>query len=468
MNDKILLIEDDNAYAESIKALLAPQSLSVDVASTGSEAIKKFKTSGTQYSVCILDYNLPDMTGADVAQLIFRQNPNQEIMFMTADDCKETFRSMTSFGYTKRFLMKDEEPQHLVSKIKEAVHHYNHVGRKFTGVSTDSITDIEKELTSIGLIGRSKALHKIYKEILKLKSSKCSVLILGESGTGKELIASALNNSSNKYFPVNCATYGSGSENFLATQLFGHVKGAYTGADKDVSGVLERAHQGTVFLDEVHCLSPGSQRLLLRAVESKKIAKFGDTQGTGMTSDFRLICAGKPEIETLITDDRFVKDLYYRIAEYVIRVPKLSERPEDIEPLTLHFVEKINKESSRKISIRAEAIRILEDFSWPGNVRDLKNTITQLSLQSPDGEITRIDVERLIAARFKVEEPDIQMPLDQKLGITEIESIKKALRSTSSIRKAAVILNMPKSTLCYRLEKLKIDPSRYLLTERTK
>lgn len=463
MSDKILLIEDDSAFAESIKALLLPEALNVDVASSGSEAIKKFRNQSAQYSVCILDYNLPDMTGTDVAQLIFRQNPNQEIIFMTADDSKEAFRSMTSHGYTKRFLMKDEEPRLLVNKIKEAVYHYNRVGRKFTGPN-ESATEIEKDLKSIGLIGRSLALHKIYKEIVKLKNSKCAVLILGDSGTGKELISTALNNTGNKYFPINCATYGSGSENFLATQLFGHVKGAYTGADKDTNGVLERAHLGTVFLDEVHCMSPGAQRLLLRAVESKRIIKFGDTQNTGVQSDFRLICAGKPEIETLIQDDRFVKDLYYRIAEYVIRVPKLSERPEDIEPLILHFVDQLNKESTRKISIRAEAIRILEDFSWPGNVRDLKNTITQLSFQSPDGEITRVDVERLIANRFKVEEPDIQMPLDQKLDITEIESIKKALRSTTSIRKAAVLLRIPKSTLCYRLEKLKIEPSRYLLT----
>ena len=465
MGERILLIEDDSAYAESIKSLLLPEALNVDVAATGSEAIKKFRSQGAQYSVCILDYNLPDMTGADVAQLIFRQNPNQEIMFMTADDRKETFRSMTSHGFTKRFLMKDEEPQELISKIKEAVNHYNRVGRKFTGL-TDSANGIEKDLRSIGLIGRSNALHKIFNEILKLKNSKCSILILGDSGTGKELVAAALNNTGNKYFPVNCASYSAGSENFLATHLFGHVKGAYTGADKDVTGILERANQGTVFLDEIHCLSAASQRLLLRAVETKRISKFGDTQSVGINSDFRLICAGKPEIESLIQDDRFVKDLYYRVAEYVIRVPKLSERPEDIEPLTLHFVEKLNKDAKRPISIRAEAIRILEDFSWPGNVRDLKNTITQLSLQSPDGEITRVDVERLIASRFKIEEPDVQMPLDQKLDITEIESIKKALRSTTSIRKAATVLNIPKSTLCYRLEKLKIDPTRYLLTEK--
>jgi DNA-binding NtrC family response regulator len=464
MKDKILLIEDDGAFSESIKSWLSPEAIEVDVASTGSEAMRKFKTSNGSYSVCILDYNLPDMTGTDVAQLIFRQNPNQEIMFMTADDRKETFRNMTSHGYTKNFLMKDDDPRILVNKIKETISQYNHKGRKFTG-PVETASEIERDLKSIGLIGRSTALHKIYKEVLSLKETKRSVLILGESGTGKEHLASALNSTGSKYFPLNCASYSSGSENFLATQLFGHVKGAYTGADKDSTGVLERAHQGTVFLDEIHCMSPGSQRMLLRAVETKRIIKFGDTQNVGVQSDFRLICAGKPEIETLMHDDRFVKDLYYRIAEYVIRVPKLSERPEDIEPLILHFIETLNKDSNRKISIRAEAIRILEDFSWPGNVRDLKNTLTQLSLQSPDGDITRVDVERLIASRFKVQEPEVQIPLDERLDVTQIESIKKALRSTTSIRKAAAILQIPKSTLCYRLEKLKIDPSRYLLAE---
>ncbi len=464
MKDRILLIEDDVAFSESVKAWLLPEGIDVDVASTGSEAMMKFKAASAEYSVCVLDYNLPDMTGTDVAQLIFRQNPNQEIMFMTADDRKETFRNMTAHGYTKSFLMKDDDPRILVNKIKDVIRQYNHLGRKFTG-PTETASEIEKDLKSIGLIGRSAALHKIYKEVLSLKNTKRSVLILGESGTGKEHLATALNSTATKYFPLNCASFGSGSENFLATQLFGHVKGAYTGADKESTGVLERAHQGTVFLDEVHCMSPSAQRMLLRAVETKRIIKFGDTQNVGVQSDFRLICAGKPEIETLIQDDRFVKDLYYRIAEYVIRVPKLRERPEDIEPLVLHFIDALNKESSRRISIRAEAIRILEDFSWPGNVRDLKNTLTQLSLQSPDGEITRVDVERLIASRFKMEEPDIQMPLGQKLDVTQVESIKKALRATTSIRKAAAILQIPKSTLCYRLEKLKIEPSRYLLAE---
>jgi len=464
MKDKILLIEDDEAFLAAVLPWLQIEPIEIEVASTGSEAIRKFKASSTPYAVCILDYNLPDMTGTDVAQLIFRQNPTQEIIFMTADDRKETFRSMTSPGYTKSFVMKDDGPKALVSKIKEVISQYNRLGRKYTG-PVETSSNIERDLKSIGLIGRSQAMHKIYKEVLTIREAKCSVLLLGDSGTGKELLAAAINTKGNKYFPLNCASYATGAENFLATQLFGHVKGAYTGAEGEATGVLERAHQGVVFLDEIHCMSPASQRMLLRTVETKRIIKFGDTKNIGVNSDFRLICAGKPEIETLILDDRFVKDLYYRIAEYVIKVPKLSERPEDVEPLTLHFIDLLNRDSHRKISIRAEAIRILEDFIWPGNVRELRNTLTQLSMKSPDGEITRVDVERLIASQYKIAEPEIHMALDEKLVMTQIESIKKALRSTSSIRKAAAILKIPKSTLCYRIEKFKIEASRYLLTE---
>lgn len=156
MRDKILLIEDDSAFSDSIKSWLQPEAIEVDVASTGSEAMRKFKASSGSYSVCILDYNLPDMTGTDVAQLIFRQNPNQEIMFMTADDRKETFRNMTSHGYTKNFLMKDDDPRLLVNRIKETISQYNRIGRKFTGPA-ESASKIEKDLKSIGL--RSKE-HK--------------------------------------------------------------------------------------------------------------------------------------------------------------------------------------------------------------------------------------------------------------------------------------------------------------------
>lgn len=464
MKDRILIVEDNATFAESLLNTLKGHPFDIEVAATGSLAIQKHRDPNKHYSVVVLDYNLPDMTGVDVARRICRQNPNQEIIFMTADDRVETFKEMVGLGYTKRFVTKDQEPEVLATVIKTAVESYNKLTRKFTGPNATS-SEIEKDLLSIGMVGRSKALHEIFKLVQKLKATKGAVLILGNTGTGKEMIASALSNTPTKYFPLNCATYGNGGEQFLATQLFGHVKGAYTGADKDQVGVLERAHGGTVFLDEIHCMSTGSQRSLLRTIETKRVVRFGDTSAQGTQVDFRLICAGKPNIEILIKDDQFVKDLYYRVAEYVIHIPDLAERREDIEPLVLYFISKISEETGRKISIRGEAIRTLEDYAWPGNARDLRNAIQQMSISSPDGEITRVDAERFLNKKRKIEELKVGVSLEDSMTTIEVETIKKALRQSTSIRRAAILLQMPKSTLCHKVKKYKIEPDRYLLSE---
>jgi len=464
MRDKILIIDDEKPFAESIKNLLRAEPFDIDLAHSGSMGIQKLRESDRPYAICVLDYNLPDMTGVDVARMIVRQNPHQEIIFMTADDSVETYKDMVGLGYTKRFVAKDDDPQKLKRVILNALESYNKLSRKFMGPQP-STSVIERDLETIGMVGRSKALHEIYRLIKKLKDTKGNILVLGSTGVGKELVASALNSTGNRFFPLNCASYGSGGENFLATQLFGHIKGAYTGADKEQVGVLERAHNGTVFLDEIHCMSPGSQRMLLRAVETKKVTRFGDTSNQGAQVDFRLICAGKPNIEDLITDDHFVKDLYYRIAEYVIRIPDLAERKEDIEPLVLHLLARINAESGKSIAIRGEAIRVLEDFSWPGNARDLRNALSQLVLDTPDGEITRVDAERYIAKRLKIQEVETHGSLSEQMETTEVETIKRTLRQVTSIRKAALLLQMPKSTLCHKIKKFNIDPERYLLTE---
>ncbi|MBL7554783.1 MAG: sigma-54-dependent Fis family transcriptional regulator [Bdellovibrionaceae bacterium] len=466
MRDKILIVEDNAAFAESLRNSLRGNDFDIEFASSGSLAVQKHREANNNYSVVVLDYNLPDMTGVDVARRICRQNPNQEIIFMTADDRVETYKEMVGLGYTKRFAIKDQEPQVLAGIIKSGVESYNKLTRKFEGLPPSSST-IEKDLQSIGMVGRSKALHDIFKLVQKLKNTTSSILILGNTGAGKELLASALCSTPSRYFPLNCATYGNGSEQFLATQLFGHVKGAYTGADKDQIGVLERAHGGTVFLDEIHCMSVGAQKSLLRTIETKRVVRFGDTTAQGTLVDFKLICAGKPKIEELIADsdnEQFVKDLYYRVAEYVIRIPDLSERKEDIEPLVLHMIGKISEETKKKISIRGEAIRILEDYTWPGNARDLRNTLKQMAIETPDGEITRVDAQRFLNKKMKIEELEVGVSLNESVQSAEAETIKKALRLSTSIRRAAILLKMPKSTLCHKVKKYNIDPERYLVS----
>lgn len=464
MKDRILIVEDNAQFAEALKHSLKAEAFDIEIVTNGSLAIQKLRDPANSYAVCVLDYNLPDMTGVDVARRICKQNPNQEIIFMTADDRVETYKDMVGLGYTKRFAAKDQDPKILAASIGDAVESYNKLSRKYSGPQA-STSQIESDLQSIGMAGRSKALHEIFKLVKKLKDVKGSVLVLGNTGTGKEIISSALNNTPNRYFPLNCAAFAGGGENFVSTQLFGHVKGAYTGADKDQIGVLERAHLGTVFLDEIHCMSTNAQRALLRTIETKKVSRFGDTSGQGVQVDFRLISAGKPNIETLIENDHFVKDLYYRIAEYVIRIPDLAERREDIEPLVLHLIAGINAETGRSISIRGEAIRVLEDYSWPGNARDLRNALKQLAINTPDGEITRIDAERFLAKKTNTTELNLDVPLSEAMETTEKESIKKILRQVTSIRKAALRLQIPKSTLCHKIKKFNIDPSRYLLSE---
>lgn len=283
-------------------------------------------------------------------------------------------------------------------------------------------------------------------QVRRSREMKKPIMILGASGTGKELVAKALHTGpKGLFFPVNCASYTRDGA-LLESELFGHEKGAFTGALNRKVGILEAAKGGTVFLDEIHHLSPAAQAQLLRAIEEKKVRRVGANQEYEI--DFRLIVATKPDIEARVEAGTFLGDLYYRLKYITIEVPDLKDRPEDIEPLVAYFCRKFQEETGKKKTFLMSAVRALEGYAWPGNVRELDGYIFQILTDSPGTVIGPKDLD----SRFVAPEPRASgvvsfQELEDRQEKEKREFLTSVIRSSRSVAQAASTMGMPPTTL---------------------
>jgi DNA-binding NtrC family response regulator len=240
------------------------------------------------------------------------------------------------------------------------------------------------------MVGCSKALAEVAKQSLLYRSLKKNILIVGETGTGKELVARSLHTgTTNKYFALNSASF-SGNADLLESQLFGHLKDSFTGATRDKKGILEVAHDGTVFFDEIERLSLPAQAKLLRVFQEKTIRPVGESREFSV--DFRLIAAAKPHIESMVKDGLFLEDLYHRLKNFTIEIPPLRERIEDIEPLLRLACKKYFEEIGRKKTFQVRTIKKLENYDWPGNNRELLQAAERILYHSPGNTVTPEDL----------------------------------------------------------------------------
>jgi DNA-binding NtrC family response regulator len=305
------------------------------------------------------------------------------------------------------------------------------------------------------IIGRTPKMLEVYRAIARVAPTEASVLILGASGTGKELVARALHDHSARahmpFVPVNC---GALPENILESELFGHEKGAYTGADSSRPGLFEAAHGGTLFLDEISETKPGFQVNLLRAVQEQQIRRVGSHKYTPI--NVRILAASNRDLAKLMGEGRFREDLYYRLSVVVINLPTLEERREDIPLLVQHFLKRSNKKSKRNIAITEAAVKLLTHYSWPGNVRELENLVERLAIFCTSGEIGVADVER---ERQTVREngvPDTTPPTT--LEEMERQHILRVLREHAGNKsKAARALGIERKTLYQKARRLGIN-----------
>jgi DNA-binding NtrC family response regulator len=363
----MLIVDDEESVRDSLYNWFIEDGYNVDSAENAKEALTMIESKN--YDIILADIKMPGMDGLEMHRRIKSLNKESIVIVMTAFASVETaVQALKDGAYD--YVTKPFDPDDLSHLVRNATSHIllkaENEALKNKLISLENIEDI---------IGNSNAMMKVLKDVESVAQSSSSVIITGESGTGKELIARAIHsNSPRKYFPLVSVHCGALTESLLESELFGHEKGAFTGAMFNRKGRFEMADGGTIFLDEIATISPKMQIELLRVLESKTFVRVGGNKE--IKSDFRVICATNKDLKQLVENDIFREDLYYRLNVVNIRIPPLRERPEDIPLLVDHFINKYCTSMSRNIiPIDQSAMKRIQEYDFPGNVRELENMI---------------------------------------------------------------------------------------------
>ena len=459
---KILIVDDHKKVLDSYREFLKEEKYFIEYFSSGSEAYQQFLTSPGEYVIAFIDYNLMSADGlfSDGSELI-RQlkkvNEDLVVVIVSADTSEDAYKRWLEVD-TDKVLYKPITKQKVVANIKSAIS--KHIQETILGQRIDN-KDYAK---LINMIGVSADFQRIAKSVLRYAEVDSDVLILGETGIGKELVAKAVHNNSRRakrgqFIAVNCSSF-KGDSSLMESELFGHEKGAFTGAIKQKAGVFEAAHGGTVFLDEIHHLGRDAQAKLLRAVQEKKIKRVGSNKEFGV--DFRLVCAGKPKLKEMCrgNDPDFLPDLYFRISTLDLEILPLRERTEDIEPLLMHFKEITENKFKMQKDFSSSTIRALKGHSWPGNVRELENLVERLYVQVEEKIIRKKHLPDDILESNSISDAIINLNLET-LERLQREQVKRLILTTlktkgHNIKQAAIDLRVKRTTLNSRMKSLGI------------
>jgi two-component system response regulator HydG len=443
---RVLIIDDDEDLARSIADGLEPFGYRCFVETSGEDGLRAI--TNADYDIILTDLVLKDINGIDVVKRAKKCSPESEIIVITGYPSYETTVEALEEGALDYIVKEGLNIHVLRAKMKKWADK-----QALTKRNIELERERDKRFGFEGIIGNSEQMQRIFDTLQQVSDTNATVLIYGESGTGKELIARAIHNKSRRrghhFVPLNCAAL---SESILESELFGHEKGAFTGADRQRIGRFEFAHHGTLFLDEIGDIPPSVQIKLLRAIEYGEIYRLGNNQPIKV--DVRLISATNRRLEGLIKEQRFREDLYYRLKVVTIDIPPLRERTSDIPLLIDAFIKELSRVHGKDItSITPEAVRILSGYPWPGNVRELRNCIENMIVTSV-GNI--LDTKNI--------PDDIKLgrePLPQLRGVSGIsiedaerELIRNTLQKVSGNRaEAARLLGIGERTL-YRKIKL--------------
>lgn len=443
---KILVVDDELSMREFLEILLKKEGHEVICAEDGRKALSMFRAE--PFDLSILDIKMPKMDGLELLRKVKEFSPNTAVIMVTAYASPEdAIAAMKAGAYdylTKPFKLDE---------IKEVIRHaLSKLARKAMEEAPAGIF--------YNLVSHSPKMLKIFDLIRQVGLTKTNVLISGESGTGKELVARAIHQISPRqgkpFVTINCSAI---PENLMESELFGHAKGAFTGAVSSKKGLFEIAHGGTVFLDEIGDLSPFIQVKLLRVIQEREFNPVGETETVSV--DVRLIAATNKDLEQEIIKGRFREDLFYRLNVVHIHLPPLRERQEDIPLLAQYFLEKYSRELGKDIrSISSYVLNTLIGYNFPGNVRELENIIERgVALENSN----IILPESLVLSEYKEKKkkglPFIKLTpegldLDEELGRLERELIKQALElSNGVIKKAADLLHLSFRSLRWKIQK---------------
>jgi two-component system response regulator PilR (NtrC family) len=447
----ILIVDDEQSYRQLLSLVFEGDGHTIRTASNGREALALLQTEPAD--VVISDVRMPDMDGIEMLSSVRETQPDLGVVLMTAFASVETAREAFKLG-ADDFIQKPfdvEELKLIVRKTleKQALIDENRAFRR-----------AQRERGSIkNIVGNSAKMHAIFQMIETVAEVQSTILITGESGTGKELVARAIHDLSARaekpFISINCGAF---TETLLESELFGYVKGSFTGANTNRKGLFEAANRGTIFLDEIGEMSPAMQVKLLRVLQEKKVRAVGAHEE--LSIDARVIAATNRDLKQMSNDGTFREDLFYRISVIPIHLPPLRERPEDIPELANHFVAKFCEQTGRRLSIAPKAMQLLEKYMWSGNVRELEHTIERaVALERGDEiqperlpeHITNYNPER-INAEFDL--PDTGLNLTAHLENLEKTYVVEALRKTAGNQtRAADLLQMQVRSLRHLLDK---------------
>jgi DNA-binding NtrC family response regulator len=444
---QILFVDDDQQILEIVSAYLSRFGYYVETANNGNIAIERIQQK--DYAVVFTDLIMPEISGLDLLRSVKRSNPATEVVIVTGYGTIESaIEALKLGGYD--YLQKPINFERLKILIERIIEK-----RKLLLENIQIRQRLKDRFSFDQLVGKSPKMQQIYEIIDRISTGSPTVLIQGESGTGKELVANVIHQNSVRrdkpFIPVNC---GAIAEGLLESELFGHIKGAFTGAIKDNIGLFKAADGGTIFLDEIAEVPPALQVKLLRALQERKIRPVGDTREFGI--DVRVIAATNKVLEKAIENKSFRKDLYYRLNVISVQLPPLREIKDDIPYLVQHFMKKFSQETNRQVTrVAPEALDLLMRYNWPGNVRQLENIIER-AFALGEGDAIRInDLPSEIRDMDRLSTID-----DACLNLVENEKIliKRALHQAKGNKaEAAQLLGINITTVYRKMEKYRIS-----------
>lgn len=462
MNERILVVDDEEIVRTSISDCLTKDGYDIVAVEDGHKAIEQIK--GGDWDLALVDLRMPGIDGFKVLKKISEISPNVPVIIITAYATVESAVTAMKEGAAD-YLMKPFTADELRIRVEKVLEKRR--------LATENIylrQELADKYKFSNILGKSKAMREIFRLIEKVAPTDSTILIQGPSGTGKELIARAIHHNSlrkdKKFIAVDC---GALPETLLESELFGHVKGSFTGAIVTKRGLLEVANRGTFFLDEVGDLSMGIQSKLLRTLQEKEFRQVGGIKNIKV--DVRLIAATNKDLEKMIEQGKFREDLFYRLNVVPIQLPLLKDRKEDVPLLVHHFLEIYNAKANKKIKgISPEAMNLLMEYDWPGNVRELENIVERLIIMSDNKIIEADQLSLHIQGKrvcFNITTPQTNEELKKikkQIRTAAVENIEKAFltnaleRNDWNISKTAREVGMKRQNFQSLMRKYNIKP----------
>ena len=441
MSDPILLVEDDASVRTTIVTFLELEGYPVEAVSNTHDALNCLGNRG--YPLVISDIYVDERTGLDILLAARKHDPNCPVILMSARGSMETVMAATRNGAFD-YLAKPFELDTLLATVRRALEPRD--------LEDDDIEP--EELPETEMIGSTPGMVEIYKTVSQVAPTDATVVIEGETGTGKELVARMIHRFSSRephpFIAVDCTSI---SATLIESELFGAMKGAFTGADRDRVGVFEAANKGTVFLDEIGDIDLAFQARLLRFLQEREIRPVGASRGKKV--DVRVVVATNRDLQKMVEEGKFREDLWFRLNVVRLTMPPLRERRNDVPLLTHYFLNKYNSRYNRNVKLTESGLKALKDFTWPGNIRQLQHLIERLTILAPPTlNDARIDAEAVHDAVSAMEPGGAA---GETLAETEADQIRRVLAATGGNKsRAAAILGIERKTLYRKLERMKL------------